>query len=98
VKSRWPYGSLKLAAGLNEVLDEHRVEVVAVEQIYSHYQRPRTAILMAHARGVILLESGPPRPENCAPALDHGETACHREWTGVERTDATRGRGDAFIG
>ncbi|GMV98342.1 MAG: crossover junction endodeoxyribonuclease RuvC [Phycisphaerae bacterium] len=48
----------ELAQGIDEVLDEHRVEVVAVEQIYSHYQRPRTAILMAHARGVVLLEAG----------------------------------------
>ncbi len=47
----------ELAAGIDEVLDEHRVEVMAVEQIYSHYQRPRTAIIMAHARGVILLEA-----------------------------------------
>jgi crossover junction endodeoxyribonuclease RuvC len=28
--------------------------VVAVEEIYSHYAHPRTAILMGHARGVIL--------------------------------------------
>ncbi|MBI4580390.1 MAG: crossover junction endodeoxyribonuclease RuvC [Planctomycetes bacterium] len=47
----------ELAAGVDEVLDEHDVGLVAVEQIYSHYQRPRTAILMAHARGVILLEA-----------------------------------------
>jgi len=47
----------ELAAGLDEVLDEHRLNTIAVEQIYSHYQRPRTAILMAHARGVILLEA-----------------------------------------
>lgn len=47
----------ELAAGIGEVLDEHRVSVTAVEQIYSHYQRPRTAILMAHARGVVLLEA-----------------------------------------
>jgi crossover junction endodeoxyribonuclease RuvC len=47
----------ELAAGLNEILDEHAVELFAVEQIYSHYQRPRTAILMAHARGVLLLEA-----------------------------------------
>jgi crossover junction endodeoxyribonuclease RuvC len=45
----------ELAAGLDEVLDESRPEILAVEEIYSHYQRPRTAILMAHARGVILL-------------------------------------------
>ena len=29
--------------------------MVAVEQLYSHYAHPRTAILMGHARGVILL-------------------------------------------
>jgi crossover junction endodeoxyribonuclease RuvC len=29
--------------------------VCAVEQLYAHYKHPRTAILMAHARGVILL-------------------------------------------
>ena len=47
----------ELAAGINEVLDENDVQVVALEQIYSHYQRPRTAILMAHARGALLLEA-----------------------------------------
>jgi crossover junction endodeoxyribonuclease RuvC len=29
--------------------------VCAVEQLYAHYDHPRTAILMAHARGVIIL-------------------------------------------
>mgnify|MGYP001036820396 CR=1 FL=1 len=47
----------ELATGFAEVLDDHRVDLVAVEEIYSHYSRPRTAILMAHARGVILLEA-----------------------------------------
>ena len=28
---------------------------MAVEELYSHYERPRTAILMGHARGVICL-------------------------------------------
>lgn len=39
---------------LGEILSEHRPDVVAVEQLYSHYAHPRTAILMGHARGVIL--------------------------------------------
>lgn len=47
----------ELACGVDEVLEEYKVQMAAVEQIYSHYQRPRTAILMAHARGVILLEA-----------------------------------------
>lgn len=48
---------VELAGGVVEVLNEYKVNTAAVEQIYSHYQRPRTAILMAHARGVILLEA-----------------------------------------
>ena len=45
----------ELSAGLEELLDDHRIELLAVEEIYSHYRRPQTAIRMAHARGVVLL-------------------------------------------
>jgi crossover junction endodeoxyribonuclease RuvC len=41
--------------GIIEVIDQFRPEVVAVEQLYAHYKHPRTAILMAHARGVAFL-------------------------------------------
>ncbi len=41
--------------GLSEVLKEHKPDYLAMEQLYSHYERPRTAILMGHARGVICL-------------------------------------------
>jgi crossover junction endodeoxyribonuclease RuvC len=41
--------------GIVEVIDQFRPHVLAVEQLYAHYQHPRTAILMAHARGVIFL-------------------------------------------
>jgi len=31
---------------------------MALENLYSHYEHPRTAILMGHARGVIVLAAG----------------------------------------
>lgn len=37
-----------------ELLEQFRPQVLGVEQLYSHYNHPRTAILMGHARGVIL--------------------------------------------
>src|ERR1700761_2715466 len=40
---------------LDGIFKEHQPAAVAVEQLYSHYAHPRTAILMGHARGVILL-------------------------------------------
>src|SRR5690606_8238111 len=30
-------------------------DAMALEELYSHYERPRTSILMGHARGVICL-------------------------------------------
>ena len=46
---------VELDTELDSLIDEYKPEVVAVEQLYSHYAHPRTAILMGHARGVILL-------------------------------------------
>jgi crossover junction endodeoxyribonuclease RuvC len=46
---------VELEAELAEILDEHHPDICAVEQLYSHYKHPRTAILMGHARGVVLL-------------------------------------------
>jgi len=45
---------MDLESGLSEVLEQHRPHVLACEQLYAHYQHPRTAIRIAHARGVIL--------------------------------------------
>ena len=41
--------------GIEEILTEHRVDQLVVEDLFAHYKHPRTAILMGHARGVILL-------------------------------------------
>lgn len=46
---------VELEAELESLFDEHKPEICAVEQLYAHYKHPRTAILMGHARGVILL-------------------------------------------
>jgi crossover junction endodeoxyribonuclease RuvC len=46
---------VELEKELNELLEEHKPDICAVEQLYAHYKHPRTAILMGHARGVILL-------------------------------------------
>jgi crossover junction endodeoxyribonuclease RuvC len=41
--------------GLSAVLDAHAPGAVVLEDLYSEYRFPRTALLMAHARGVICL-------------------------------------------
>jgi crossover junction endodeoxyribonuclease RuvC len=41
--------------GVADVLRALHPDVMAIEELYSHYEHPRTAILMGHARGVICL-------------------------------------------
>lgn len=52
-------GKLKsIHDGLTDVLNSYPIESVALEELYSHYERPTTAILMGHARGVLCLAIG----------------------------------------
>jgi len=54
-------GNAAIEARLNQIaedaellLEKLKPDIVAVEELYSHYAHPKTAILMGHARGVIL--------------------------------------------
>ena len=44
----------RIAEDIQSLLESFKPDVVAVEELYSHYAHPKTAILMGHARGVIL--------------------------------------------
>lgn len=70
-----------LEKDINSVLAEHRPDVVAVEELYSHYQHPRTAILMGHARGVILLAAA----KNAIEVRSYAATRIKRFLTGNGR-------------
>ena len=54
-KTPIPSRLAELETELDALFEEHQPEICAVEQLYSHYAHPRTAILMGHARGIILL-------------------------------------------
>lgn len=41
--------------GIVEVCRAYQPQIVCLEEVYSHYRRPRTAILMGHVRGAICL-------------------------------------------
>lgn len=45
----------RLYLGIEVVLRQMRPEVAAVERLYAKYRHPQTALLMSHARGVVLL-------------------------------------------
>lgn len=45
---------VELEEALSELIATQRPVALACEALYAHYRHPRTAILMAHARGVVL--------------------------------------------
>jgi crossover junction endodeoxyribonuclease RuvC len=69
---------VELHESLAGLLDEVKPGQVAVEQLYAHYKHPRTAILMGHARGVILLAAA----ERGLPVTSLASTLVKRSITG----------------
>ncbi len=48
----------ELHAGIADVIAQTAPGLVVIEELYTAYKNPRTALLMAHARGVLCLASG----------------------------------------
>ena len=47
----------EIYSGLSGVITEFTPDVIAVEDLYAHYNHPRTAIVMGHARAMVFLLS-----------------------------------------
>jgi crossover junction endodeoxyribonuclease RuvC len=67
--------------GIAEVIEQYRPQDFAVEQLYAHYAHPRTAILMGHARGVLLLAAG----RSGIPVTSYNATRIKKTITGHGR-------------
>ena len=67
--------------GIVDVITQFHPEVVAVEQLYAHYEHPRTAILMGHARGVIFLAAA----QQNIPVISYAATRIKKIITGNGR-------------
>jgi crossover junction endodeoxyribonuclease RuvC len=47
----------ELGSELGNLLEQFKPDVMAIEDLYSHYNHPRTAIIMGHARGLIFYKA-----------------------------------------
>ena len=45
----------KIYRALKQLVRQHQPDVIALEELFSHYNHPKTAILMAHGRGMVFL-------------------------------------------
>src|SRR5262249_1514865 len=67
--------------GIVEVLEQFHPTVMVVEQLFAHYDHPRTAILMAHARGVLLLAAA----QRDVPVVSYAASRIKKTVTGHGR-------------
>lgn len=74
----------KLAEIYNEfgsIINQFTPDYIAVEELYSHYAHPKTAIIMAHARGIIFLQAA----LNNVPVVSYASTKIKNSLTGNGR-------------
>lgn len=72
---------LEIGRGIREMLEEYQPQLMAIEQVFSYGPNPKTALLMAHARGAILLVAA----EREIPVLHYTPTHIKKLLTGNGR-------------
>ena len=68
----------ELYNGLEAVTKDLLPDVLAVEELYSHYKHPKTAVIMGHARGVLFLVAG----KADIPVFSYSATRVKKSLTG----------------
>ncbi|MCA9076624.1 MAG: crossover junction endodeoxyribonuclease RuvC [Planctomycetaceae bacterium] len=76
----------EIGRGLVEVIEEYAPEAMAIEQVFSHGSYPKTAVLMAHARGAILFAAADRR----IPVVHYTPAQIKRLLTGSGRADKSQ--------
>lgn len=72
--------------GITEVIQSLHPTAMAMEELYSHYDRPKTAIIMGHARGVLCLAAA----QNGLPLHHYSATQVKKLLTGNGRAPKTQ--------
>lgn len=67
--------------GIQEILLEFHPEALALEEVHTQYERPRVAVMMGHARGVICLAAA----VNQVPVASYAPTQIKGALTGNGR-------------
>lgn len=72
---------LEIGTGLRELLTELKPEAVAIEQVFSHVRNVQSSLLLAQARGAILMTIA----EAAIPLIQYSPTQIKRLLTGSGR-------------
>ena len=72
--------------GIVDVIRSLEPAIIGIEELYSHYARPQTAIIMGHARGAICLAAA----KESVPLKSYAATQIKKVLTGNGRAPKTQ--------
>jgi crossover junction endodeoxyribonuclease RuvC len=67
--------------GLEDIISEFGPDMMVIENVYSHYSHPQTAVIMGHARGIAFLAAA----EKNIPVACYASTRIKKSITGNGR-------------
>lgn len=74
---------MEIAKEIGEIIGQFGPDAIAIEELYSHYKHPRTAIIMGHARGILILKAA----EAGIPVVSYAATRIKKSLTGNGRAN-----------
>ena len=83
----------EIGSGLREVMEEFNPLEMAIEQVFSLVRNPKSALLMAHARGAILMAAA----ERHVPVVHYSPTQIKRLLTGSGRASKEQIQQTTFL-
>jgi crossover junction endodeoxyribonuclease RuvC len=75
-----------ISDSLDEILSEFHPDSMVVEKLYSHFNHPQTAVVMGHARGIILRCAA----GQCIPVISYASTRIKKSVTGNGRASKSQ--------
>ncbi|MFH2036694.1 MAG: crossover junction endodeoxyribonuclease RuvC [Candidatus Zixiibacteriota bacterium] len=71
---------------IRKIIEQYQPNYVAIEELYSHYAHPKTAIIMAHARGITFLQAA----KSNVPVISYSATRIKKSLTGNGRASKSQ--------
>lgn len=77
---------MEIFSETGKIIRQYRPNYIAVEELYSHYVHPKTAIIMGHARGMVFLQAA----RNKIPIVSYASTRIKKSLTGNGRASKSQ--------
>lgn len=71
----------EMSSEMQGIIEQFQPDALAIEELYSHYSHPITAVVMGHVRGVLILKA----VEHGVPIVSYASTRIKKSLTGNGR-------------